>query len=160
VFGLATLLAVFGFAATIDVLNPDAFVAGEMIARNDVDPLYLATLHTEAIPAMVQLVDSPEPGLRDIVRYSLAREHVTLAAETNADFRDFSLGRSAALAALDSVKDKLPVSVPPSMPIASHVFADFDFLKPGMTFRQIVRQLGNPRDSYVYTVNDSLELSY
>ncbi len=149
VFGLATLVAVFGFAATLDVLNPDAFVANEMIARNDVDPLYLATLNTEAIPAMVQLVDAPEPGLRDIVRYTLARQRNALAADTwNADWRDFSIGRSAALAALDSVKDKIPESVSSVMPDAVHVKSDFDFLKPGMTFRQIVRQLGNPDQLY------------
>ncbi len=141
VFGLTTLVAAFGFVMTLDVLNPDAFVAGEMISRNDVDPLYLESLGTEAIPAMESLVDAPEPGLRDIVRNTLARRQNDLTLN-GADWRSFSLGNSSALSAEALVKDKATPNY--RLGDTAHKLSEFDFLKKGMNFRQIVRQLGEP----------------
>src|SRR5258708_37334370 len=56
------------------------------------------------------------------------------------DWRDFSLGRNAALAVFDSLKDKLPAFRDDGL--IKHSLSDFDSLKKGMTYRQILRQFG------------------
>src|SRR5258708_35264118 len=61
VFGVTTLLAVFGFAATLDLINPDAFVAREMIDRGDVDPRYPASLSRGTRRALPAMLAPPEP---------------------------------------------------------------------------------------------------
>src|SRR5262249_32643104 len=140
VFGMATLVAAFGFAATLDVLNPDAFVARQMIARNDVDPVYLVSLSDEAIPAMAALVDAPQPGLRQMVRNELLeREGYGPVPTQIGDWRDFSLGHNAAYASLLPIMDKLKDSR-----ALSYTLDDFSSLKQGMSYREIVRQFGNP----------------
>src|SRR5439155_26818688 len=64
VFGLTALIAVFGIVATLDFINPDAFVARQNLNRGDIDPLYLASLSDEAVPTLIELVNAPEPGVR------------------------------------------------------------------------------------------------
>jgi hypothetical protein len=137
VFGVTTLIALFGFVATLDIINPDAFVAREMIDRNDVDPMYLVSLSDEAIPAMAMLADAPEPGLQTMVRNELWNRQKRLNKPN--DLRDFSIGRAGAVAAISTVKEKLPAPV-----VANYSEDDFKFIKSGMNYRMIVRQLGRP----------------
>ncbi len=139
VFGLTTLLAVFGFVATLDVLNPDAFVAWQNLNRGDIDPLYLSTLSEEAVPVLVNLIDAPEPGLRSIIRNALLAHERSLAWYRQSDWRDYSLARSNAIAALDGVIDKLsPVSTAKTLDELKA------FLRIGLTTREVVRELGMP----------------
>ncbi len=147
-FGVTALLAVFGFAATLDLINPDAFVAREMIDRGDVDPAYLASLSSEAVPAMASLLDSPEPGTRAIMQGAIKRQFYSISSITvNANWRDFSVGRSAALAVFDTLKDKIP-TFSGAAGVITHSLSDFDSLKKGMTYRQIIRQFGYANSNY------------
>ncbi|MCC7449260.1 MAG: DUF4173 domain-containing protein [Anaerolineae bacterium] len=153
VFSLTALIAVFGFVATLDVLNPDAFVAWQNLNRGDLDPLYLSTLSEEAVPALVTLVDAPEPGTRAIIRQALNAHYRSLSWYSSSDFRDFSIGRNAAFKALMSVKDKITgdgLDAAYGMN-AERQLADLKaFLRKGMTIREVARQLGAPYYSMGY----------
>src|SRR5262249_31319363 len=61
------------------------------------------------------------------------------------DWRDFSLGHNAAYASLLPIMDKLKDSR-----ALSYTLDDFSSLKQGMSYREIVRQFGNP---YNYSIN-------
>ncbi|HVO44112.1 MAG TPA: DUF4173 domain-containing protein [Aggregatilineales bacterium] len=153
-FGLTSLCAVFGFAAMLTIINPDAFVAQEMIAHHNVDPLYLISLSDEVIPSMTTLVDAPENGLREMVRGDLANRYTRLSQA--GDWRDFSLGQANALAALATVKDELTTSAStaygytafrhPMLPLTR---SDFSFLRRGTPYREILRQVGEPSLQYL-----------
>ena len=167
VFSLTVLIAVFGFVGTLDVLNPDAFVAQQIVNRGDIDPLYLATLSEEAVPVLVKLVDAPEPGLRSIVRDRLALFKNRLAHP--GDWRAFTLSDSNARAALNTVGDKLGNYTREYANNAQKLEDLKAFLKQGMTMREVTRQLGMPyynvRGSMygledVRMGNDSVSLSY
>jgi hypothetical protein len=92
VFGMATLFAIFGFVATLNLINPDAFVAREIIDRGDIDPIYLSTLSVEAVPSLVSLLDAPEPGTRQIMQSTLLKRLNRLKGY--GDLRDFTLAYS------------------------------------------------------------------
>ena len=57
-FAVGALVAVMGFLATLNVINPDAFIAHQNLTRyeqsGDLDAAYLVSLSDDAIPAMVQ----------------------------------------------------------------------------------------------------------
>jgi hypothetical protein len=145
VFGLTVLISVFGFVATLDVLNPDAFVASEYLGRGDIDPLYLSTLSVEAAPLLVNLVDAAEPGVRSIVRDTLYDYWLQLdSSRSGSDWRDYNLARSNALAVLSSVQAKL--ERPRSRSDGTwYQVEDFQsFLRQGMTIRAVTRQFGYP----------------
>jgi Domain of unknown function (DUF4173) len=146
VFGLTTLIAVFGAVATLDVLNPDAFVASQNLNRGDVDPVYLSTLSEEAVPVLVSLIDAPDPGVRSIIRRTLLLSQNSLDWYRKADWRDYNLDRSNALAALDTVSDKLGAAIPASQMTKDQLKA---MVRKGMTTREVTRQLGMP----AYAVN-------
>ncbi len=164
VFSLTMLIAVFGFVATLDIINPDAFVATQIIQRGDIDPLYLSTLSNEAIPALVSLVDAPEPGTRSIIRNTLAQRRSSLASYRHQnDWREYNIDKMNALSALDTVQDKLNNTRDNN---GTYQMGDFAFLKRGMTYKEIVRQLGEPYSysqlsNYERTDNrDVLSLTY
>jgi hypothetical protein len=153
VFSLTALIAVFGFVATFDVLNPDAFVAQQNLNRGDIDPVYLSSLSEEAVPVLVALVDAPEPGTRTIIRQALNTQYRRLSWYTNSDWRDFSVGRSTALAALESVKDKIAddrLDAAYGMNTERKLADLTAFLRKGMTIREVTRQLGAPHYSMGY----------
>jgi hypothetical protein len=141
VFGLFCFIALFGFAITLDLINPDAFVAQQMVARGDIDPLHLSSLSEEAIPIMVSLLNSPDPGVRSIMAETLSSKHSWLLNYSR-DFRDFSLGQYNAIRALESVKDKLTAQYRSSG--QEWTVEDFKDLKKGMTYRAVIRRYGRP----------------
>ncbi|MCA9916812.1 MAG: DUF4173 domain-containing protein [Anaerolineales bacterium] len=57
-FALGALLAVMGFVATLNLINPDVFIARQNLARyaqtGDVDAAYLASLSSDAVPELVR----------------------------------------------------------------------------------------------------------
>jgi hypothetical protein len=139
VFGACALLAAMGFVGTLDLLNPDAFVAAQNIARGDIDPLYLDELSVDAVPLLVTLVDAPEPGLRAVIRRRLY-DQLWQLKDKNGDIRGFNLGRAQALTVLQSVSDKL--ATPSLEMLTADVFKTY--LRQGMTVREVARQFGRP----------------
>lgn len=77
-FALAALLAALGFAVSLSLLNVDAFIFQQNLRRFEqgqpLDAGYLASLSTDAIPRMVELVQSSsaDSAARDQVGAALA----------------------------------------------------------------------------------------
>ncbi|MAU01279.1 MAG: hypothetical protein CL608_29410 [Anaerolineaceae bacterium] len=57
-FAIGALLAVMGFVATLNLINPDAFIARQNLDRyeqtGDLDAAYLASLSNDAVPELVR----------------------------------------------------------------------------------------------------------
>lgn len=70
-FALAALLASLGFAATLMIMNVDAFIVTQNVQRTtqgrDLDVGYLASLSPDAVPVVVSLYQAPgqDPATRD-----------------------------------------------------------------------------------------------
>jgi hypothetical protein len=73
VFGL--LLALLGFAATLNMLNPDAFIARHNVLRyqgtGKLDVIYLVTLSDDALPQLLPLLDGPDTEISETVGRAL-----------------------------------------------------------------------------------------
>jgi hypothetical protein len=70
-FVFSLFLAALGFVATLDILNTDAFIARQNIARfqstGKLDATYLATLSDDAIREILPLLNSPDEEVRTII---------------------------------------------------------------------------------------------
>ncbi len=81
-FATAALLSTLGFAITLNLLNVDAFIARQNVARHargeELDITYLSTLSEDAIPTLVSLYRTP--SLPSRTRHLVA---VTLACYRN-----------------------------------------------------------------------------
>ncbi|WP_420643460.1 DUF4153 domain-containing protein [Candidatus Leptofilum sp.] len=57
-FAIGALVAIMGFVATLNLINPDAFIARQNLARyeqtGDLDASYLASLSNDAVPELVR----------------------------------------------------------------------------------------------------------
>ena len=77
-FALAAMLALIGFAASLILLNVDAFIANHNVERaidgEDLDVSYLASLSPDAVPALVNWYNDPnlDPQIQDGVGAALA----------------------------------------------------------------------------------------
>jgi len=77
IFAAAALLVAIGFAVTLSLLNVDAFIVRQNMARavqgKELDVAYLASLSTDATPALAAAYQSPSlpAGTRDAVGASL-----------------------------------------------------------------------------------------
>jgi hypothetical protein len=68
-FALGALVAVMGFLVTLNLLNPDAFIVRQNVARywagGDLDIPYLQSLSADAVPALVRAMsDAADPEWR------------------------------------------------------------------------------------------------
>ncbi len=127
-FALAALVASIGFAATLPILNVDAFIvranvtralAGNTKIQGDVsrrmttdefDANYLASLSEDALPALVasfRADDTPAP-VRDALGAALACIRYRRGdAHPDADWRSFHVSRSEQTRLLDSIRPEL-----------------------------------------------------
>jgi len=115
-FALAMLLAAFGFAITLSILNVDAAIARHNSyvfneERPDINVNYLTTLSTDAIPGLVQAFN--DPGLSEFRRTGVgAALKCYLQSSWYKDYdwytwRGFSYSRRAAVNALNQVAPSL-----------------------------------------------------
>ncbi|MEW5989427.1 MAG: DUF4173 domain-containing protein, partial [Chloroflexota bacterium] len=87
-FAIGLMVAAMGFLATLDVINPDAFIVRQNLARyqatGDLDADYLTTLSDDAVPALQealsQLPTTVQPTL--IIRRALYDRHKALQKDT------------------------------------------------------------------------------
>lgn len=94
---------VAGFVATLalNVLDPDALIVRTNVARGHVDPVYLAKLSDDAVPALVdRLPRLAEPARAEIARALLARRIST-------DTLAWNHARSEARAAIEAHRAEL-----------------------------------------------------
>ena len=71
-FATILMIVMMGFVTTLDILNPDAFIVRENLARTTVsdqrlDVDYLGSLSADGIRYLVPLLDSSDPEIRDRV---------------------------------------------------------------------------------------------
>jgi hypothetical protein len=68
-FATAALLAVIGFSATLDMLNPDAFIVQQNLTRyargEELDVAYLGSLSADVVPDLLPLMTNYGPEIRD-----------------------------------------------------------------------------------------------
>jgi len=113
-FPLAALLVAIGFAATLALINVDGSIVRQNVARardgRSLDVPYLATLSTDAIPALVQAFQSPDlpSGTREAAGAALVCRDYGASKRSNSDWRSFTLtdflGESALKPVLASLK--------------------------------------------------------
>jgi fumarate reductase subunit C len=112
-FAAAALLAAIGFAVTLSLLNVDAFIVRQNVARapdgKGLDVPYLASLTTDAVPALAAAFqDQSLSGLtRDAVGAVLACRVQETVRNPDTNWRAFTFSRLWANQALKQVQGQL-----------------------------------------------------
>lgn len=112
-FPLVALLAVIGFAATLVLANVDATIVRQNVRRaaagQGLDVPYLATLSSDAIPALAQAYQSPTlpAGTREAAGAALVCQAYAAPKQPLAEWQSFTLSRFRARAALKPVQASL-----------------------------------------------------
>jgi len=111
-FALAAVLAALGFAVSLSLLNVDAFIANQNIARaeqgEDLDVGYLASLSSDSVPRLVSLyraTDTPFE-VRDAIGAALACRNVT-TGESPEDWRTYTISEQLSEKALQAVREDI-----------------------------------------------------
>jgi hypothetical protein len=104
-FAPGALLAVLGFAATLNGLNVDRFIAAQNISRlsrgHELHARYLITLSDDALPELLTLLDHNDPALGAVLGPGLVCRLERLAGEeARAAWQSWHLSRQAAWEAL------------------------------------------------------------
>jgi len=124
-FVTAALLAGIGFAASLNLLNVDAFIVRQNVARaaqgQELDVPYLASLSPDAIPALAETYRSAglPPRIRLAVGAALVCMRAKISAPVVQDWRSFSLAQGWGQSAQSSLdlsgytvqKDNYPYQV-------------------------------------------------
>ncbi|GAB4548944.1 MAG: hypothetical protein Fur002_26000 [Anaerolineales bacterium] len=117
-FAFAALLAAFGFAASLVLLNVDAFIVRQNVQRElsakpagaaQLDAAYFTQLSDDAIPPLAQSFANeklPRP-LKEKLGAALACIQIQRADSASMSWRSFHLSRVRADAALRSIEDDL-----------------------------------------------------
>ena len=99
-FALAALIASIGFAATLPILNVDAFIVRQNVQRavggQKLDISYFTQLSADALPALVNAYHSNTlpASVKDALGASLVCIRQSLADRSaNSDWRSFNLSR-------------------------------------------------------------------
>ncbi len=112
-FAAASLLAALGFALTLSLLNVDAFIVRQNVARavqgKELDVAYLASLSTDATPALAAAYQSPSlpAGIRDSVGASLACIQAGAPSRGDTSWQSFQFSNWLDERALQSVQNDL-----------------------------------------------------
>ena len=114
-FATAAGLILLGFAATLNLLNVDAFIAHHNIQRaaqgSPLDAAYLTELTPDAVPAMVSQLSDPalSPALKEQIGAALVcyQQRQPFGITQPLPWQSFHLSRWNAQQALDSVADLL-----------------------------------------------------
>lgn len=101
-FGLALMLTMVGYVASLGLINVDGFVTSQNIQRvshgYDLDVEYLSRLSSDAVPVMVHTyLDQQQPGpLREALGAELACRTQTLDSAAALSWQDFRFGQAQA----------------------------------------------------------------
>jgi hypothetical protein len=113
-FALAMMLASIGFAASLTIMNVDGFIVRHNVTRavqgEALDVAYLASLSTDAVPALVTALqdESLPAGTRDMAGAALAcRANAAAGISMDDNWRSFTFSRLWADAALKQVQEML-----------------------------------------------------
>ncbi|HKP54353.1 MAG TPA: DUF4173 domain-containing protein [Chloroflexia bacterium] len=104
-FGIGGFIAILGFAATLNLANPDALIATENVARweatGKVDIDYLTHLSEDAVPVLVQALDGKMGYQQEILRRTLLDRLRNMEANPGwREWQSFHFARQGAYDAL------------------------------------------------------------
>jgi hypothetical protein len=104
-FAGGCFVAALGFLLTLNVINPDATIAGQNLARytqtGKLDVTYLTHLSVDAVPVLLPALTQVQGDEREILRAHLARQLAEMDNDPGtADWRAWNLARWDALARL------------------------------------------------------------
>jgi hypothetical protein len=112
-FAGAALLAVLGFVFTLSALNVDGLIVRQNVNRSvhgeSLDVAYLVSLSTDAIPALVDIFESPNypTTTREAVGAVLACSQRLHPPRSNLGWRSFTVTRWLAANAINRVRQEL-----------------------------------------------------
>lgn len=101
-FGLALLVMIIGFGATLAVINVNGFIAEKNIARaeagQELDVPYLASLEEDAVPTLMEKFTNPATpaGIKEDLGYALACYQVMKEVPSESTWQGFNLSRNRA----------------------------------------------------------------
>ena len=113
IFAAAALLAAIGFAVTLSLLNVDAFIVRQNVVRavqgKELDVAYLASLSTDATPALAAAYKSPSlpAGTRYSVGASLACIQAGAPSRQDTSWQSFQFSRLLDECTLQAVEKDL-----------------------------------------------------
>jgi hypothetical protein len=98
-------IAALGFLLTLNLINPDATIAGQNLARyaqtGKLDAYYLTRLSVDAVPVLLPALPQVQGEAHEVLRAHLARQLQDLEADPGAaDWRGWNLARVEAQARL------------------------------------------------------------
>ncbi len=117
-FGLALMLTIVGYVATLGLMNVDGFITNQNVARtmhgDDIDVGYLSSLSTDAVPAMVHTyLDTQQPKpVCEALGAELACRTNTMQTASPRPWQDFRFGESLAETLLQQNKSAWSQYVP------------------------------------------------
>jgi hypothetical protein len=112
-FALVASLGMLGFAATLNLLNIDAFIvrmnANRLEATDQIDIQYLASLSEDAVPGMVELVEGTTQAVRTELLPQLAcRRAMLLESDSRyAGWQSYHRSRTTAKGLLNEIESDL-----------------------------------------------------
>lgn len=107
-FWTGCVLVGFGFVLTLNVMNMDAFIARQNVARwergESLDYRYLTRLSNDALPVLIDLVDDDDldDAMRDWLTVTLEMRLRDLETRRTHDLREWNPGRERAYALLST----------------------------------------------------------
>jgi hypothetical protein len=112
-FALAALIASLGFAATLPILNVDAFIVRQNVQRavngEELDISYFTELSPDALPALVASfrADDTPASVRDALGAALACIRYQSDASPDTDWRSYHFSRWSGRTLLDEIRPEL-----------------------------------------------------
>ena len=105
----ASVVAGFGFVATLGLINVDGFIASSNVARlqasGELDVLYLAQLTGDALPTLAGSLTEASPP--ELLAYLACQRAMRAEQQTDPDWQTWNWGRVQAATALDQIRDRL-----------------------------------------------------
>lgn len=110
-FAAALLLTVIGFGMTLSLLNVDAFIARQNLARaaqgEALDADYLATLSEDAVPVLaLSFQQTSNPAIRNALGAALTCAQLRIEENPAPGWRAYNASREQARRALAGLEDK------------------------------------------------------
>jgi hypothetical protein len=111
-FALAAALCAVGFAATMNLLNVDAFITTRNTTRlaetGEIDVDYLSTLSNDAIPGLVDLAQGSPSWVRsELLPYLACRQALLSDREARVSWQSYHLSHVKAQKLLSTIDDDL-----------------------------------------------------
>ena len=104
-----SVVAGFGFVATLGLINVDGFIAARNVARlqasGELDVLYLAQLSGDALPTLAGSLSGASPP--ELLAHLACQRTIRAEQKVGPEWQSWNWGRVQAAEALDQIRDRL-----------------------------------------------------